>query len=76
METYILKGGIFMKEFWKDCWDLTKHSGRFCKKHWKGMIVLTSISYVSCYGIGYAIIYEDTIKKKLKKKFHKHKDEE
>ena len=31
-----------MKQFWKDCWELCKESGRFCKKHWKGYIVLNA----------------------------------
>ena len=63
-----------MKKFWKDCWELTKHSGRFYKKHWKGMIVLTSISYVVGCGIGYTIIYAEDIKNKIKSKFHKKKE--
>ena len=29
-----------MKEFWKDYLELCKESGKFCKKHWKGVIVL------------------------------------
>lgn len=31
-----------MKQFWKDYWELCKESGRFCKKHWKGYIVLNA----------------------------------
>lgn len=31
-----------MKEFWKDYWELCKISGRFYKKHWKGVIVLNA----------------------------------
>lgn len=31
-----------MKQFWKDYWELCKESGRFCKKHWKGCIVLNA----------------------------------
>lgn len=29
-----------MKEFVKDYVDLCKESGKFCKKHWKGVILL------------------------------------
>lgn len=29
-----------MKEFWKDYVALCKESGKFYKKHWKGLIVL------------------------------------
>lgn len=32
-----------MKEFWKDYGELCKESGRFCKKHWKGCIVLNAV---------------------------------
>lgn len=31
-----------MKQFWKDYWELCKESGRFCKKHWKGYILLNA----------------------------------
>ena len=31
-----------MKQFWKDYWELCKESGRFCKKHWKGYIILNA----------------------------------
>lgn len=32
-----------MKKFFKDYWELCKHSLRFCKKHWFGMTVLTIV---------------------------------
>ena len=31
-----------MKQFWKDYLELCKESCRFCKKHWKGYIVLNA----------------------------------
>ena len=31
-----------MKQFWKDYLGLCKDSGRFCKKHWKGVILLNA----------------------------------
>lgn len=31
-----------MKEFWKDYGNLCKESIGFCKKHWKGVIVLNA----------------------------------
>lgn len=32
-----------MKSFFKDYWELTKLSGEWMKKHWKGYIVLIAI---------------------------------
>ena len=32
-----------MKEFWKDYGKLCKESGRFCKEHWKGVVVLNAV---------------------------------
>lgn len=32
-----------MKEFWKDYGELCKETGRFYKKHWKGVIVLNAV---------------------------------
>ena len=32
-----------MKKFWKDYWELFKASGRFCKDHWKGVILLNAV---------------------------------
>lgn len=32
-----------MKDFWKDYGELCKETGRFYKKHWKGVIVLTAV---------------------------------
>ena len=32
-----------MKDFWKDYAELWKESGRFCKKHWKGVILLNAV---------------------------------
>ena len=31
-----------MKEFWKDYLELCKEGGKFCKKHWKGVLVLNA----------------------------------
>ena len=31
-----------MKDFWKDYGELCKSSGRFYKKHWKGLLVLNA----------------------------------
>lgn len=57
-----------MKAFFKDYWDLCKQSGDFCKKHWKGTLVLNAVL------IGGELIYfykdeiVDTIKEKLPKR--------
>lgn len=32
-----------MKQFWKDYGELCKETGRFYKKHWKGVILLNSV---------------------------------
>lgn len=32
-----------MKQFWKDYGELCKETGRFYKKHWKGVIVLNAV---------------------------------
>lgn len=32
-----------MKNFWKDYGELCKETGRFYKKHWKGVIVLNVV---------------------------------
>ena len=56
-----------MKAFFKDYWDLCKQSGDFCKKHWKGTLVLNAVI------IGGELIYfykdeiVDTVKEKLPK---------
>ena len=57
-----------MKAFFKDYWDLYKQSGDFCKKHWKGILVLNAVL------IGGELIYcyrneiVDTVKEKLPKR--------
>ena len=32
-----------MAEFWKDYGKLCKETGKFYKKHWRGVIVLTAV---------------------------------
>ena len=32
-----------MKQFWKDYGELCKESGRFYKKHWKGVVILNAV---------------------------------
>lgn len=32
-----------MKQFWKDYGELCKETGRFYKKHWKGVILLDAV---------------------------------
>lgn len=56
-----------MAEFWKDYGKLCKESGEFCKKHWKGVIVLNAAI------IAGEMVYfkRNQIKSKLKEKFHK-----
>lgn len=56
-----------MKNFWKDYVDLCKMTGAFYKKHWKGVVLLNA----SIYGAGYAYLFKDSIKDKMKKKVQK-----
>ena len=57
-----------MKAFFKNYWDLCKQSGDFCKKHWKGTLVLNGVL------IGGELIYfykdeiVETVKEKLPKR--------
>ena len=44
MKTKYLKEEFDMKEFVKDYIDLCKDSGKFYKKHWKGVIVLNVVA--------------------------------
>lgn len=32
-----------MKDFWKDYVGLCKETGRFYKKHWKGVVILNAV---------------------------------
>lgn len=32
-----------MKQFWKDYGELCKETGRFYKKHWKGVVLLNAV---------------------------------
>lgn len=34
-----------MKQFWKDYGELCKETGRFYKKHWKGVILLNAVVF-------------------------------
>lgn len=56
-----------MKNFWNDYADLCKATGAFYKKHWKGVVLLNA----SIYGTGYAYMFKDSIKNKMKEKFQK-----
>ena len=59
-----------MKAFFKDYWDLCKQSGDFCKKHWKGTLVLNAVL------IGGELIYfyKDEIVDAVKEKLPKRKE--
>lgn len=48
-----------MKEFWKDYIGLYKMTGYFCKKHWKGVILLNAAIIgieIAYYQIRYGLI--------------------
>ena len=58
-----------MKEFWKDYGELCKESGRFYKKHWKGVILLNAVIigaemayYQYRYGLFDTFIEKDSYK--------------
>lgn len=54
-----------MKKFFKDFWDLQKHSNAFLKEHWKGYLVLCS----ALTAAELAYIYRDEIIEAVKEKF-------
>lgn len=60
-----------MKEFMKDYVDLCKVTGRFYKKHWKGVVVMN----VVVLGAEFAYIFREPIKDAIKEKFCKKEDE-
>lgn len=47
--------------FWRDYWDLCKQSGKRCKKHWKGYIVLCVIVFI----IEFGYFFQDQLKEKI-----------
>lgn len=56
-----------MKTFWNDYKGLCKETGRFYKKHWKGVVALNVVTYVATiawYG-------RDAIKDMIEEKFSK-----
>lgn len=58
-----------MKKFWNDYWKLCKESGRFCKEHWKGVVVLNAAiigAELAYYQIRYNLIDLDFGKKAKK----------
>lgn len=60
-----------MKEFVKDYVDLCKESGRFYKKHWKGVLVMNAVVLAG----ELAYFFREDIKDAIEDKFVKHKDE-
>lgn len=60
-----------MKEFVKDYVDLSKATGRFYKKHWKGLVVMN----VVVLGAEFAWLYKEPIKDAFNEKFCKKEDE-
>lgn len=56
-----------MKEFWKDYYKLCADSGKFYKKHWKGVAIFNA----AVIGAELAWFFRDQIKDSLKEKFHK-----
>lgn len=61
-----------MKKFMKDYVELCKESGRFYKKHWKGVIALN----VVIVGAELAWFYKDDIKDAIEEKFCKKNEDE
>ena len=50
-----------MKDFWKEYWNLCKDSGKFYKKHWKGVILLNTVIMAG----ELVYFYKDSIKDNL-----------
>ena len=59
-----------MKAFFKDYWDLCKQSGDFCKKHWKGTLVLNA----ALIGGELIYFYKDEIIETVKEKLPKRRE--
>ena len=60
-----------MKNFWKDYYQLWKDTGKFCKKHWFGVIVMNVVSIA-----GMMLWFnKDKVKDRFKEKFSKDKKE-
>lgn len=56
-----------MKKFFKDYWELQKHSNQFMKDHWKGYLVFSSVLVAA----EFAYFYKDQIAEAVKEKFSK-----
>ena len=59
-----------MKEFWKDYGNLCKESIGFCKKHWKGVVVLNAVLIgveLAYYQYAYQLFDILNFRKKTKK---------
>ena len=52
------------KTFWKEYAEICKMSGKWCKKHWKGYIVLTA----AIVGAEYAWWFREDIKDKIEER--------
>ena len=62
-----------MKDFWKDYGELCKSSGRFYKKHWKGLLVLNA----AIIGVEFAFAWAKSKTKQFDNLISKkHEDEE
>lgn len=57
-----------MKTFFKDLWDLQKHSNQFLKDHWKGYLVFSSVIIAGEMVYFYKDEIVDAVKEKLPKK--------
>lgn len=52
------------KTFWKEYAEICKMSGKWCKKHWKGYIVLTA----AIVGAEYTWWFREDIKDKIEER--------
>lgn len=57
-----------MKTFFKDMWDLQKHSNEFMKKHWKGYLVFCSTFVAAEMAYFHKDEIVEIVKEKLPKK--------
>lgn len=57
-----------MKKFFKDFWDLQKHSNAFMKEHWKGYLVFCSVLTAAELAYFYKDEIVESVKEKLPKK--------
>lgn len=63
-----------MKDFFKDYFKICKDYGKFCKRHWEGVIILNIVCIVVMF-IPY-VIQENVIQEKMLNKWYEERVKE